>query len=149
QIIESEGWLDWELRRVDEVNPTTRSHVLLGLEQLAFGRGDFVTATKLACASLALYRELADQRGIASALVTLGTILRDANELDEAQAVLETALPLCQPVGITTASPLFQLGMLFRQKGDLGRARAYLSDALRLAQETRLAEFPAVISYNL
>jgi hypothetical protein len=62
-------------------------------------KGDFITACAFHEDSVALWRSLGDQIGLAQALANLGLTLLDTGELAQAKVVLGEALALARATG--------------------------------------------------
>jgi tetratricopeptide (TPR) repeat protein len=135
----SEGrlWLERALSETGRVSTAARAWVLLGAGGLAVYQGDFASAAVRLEESLALARELGDQRSTAHALVFLGWAAFEQGDLAGATARLEESLVLSQELGdswcIRTA--LVRLGITAWFQGDLASAMARLEEGLSLSRE--------------
>jgi non-specific serine/threonine protein kinase len=86
-------------------------------------------------AALAVYREVGDQRGQASALEELMAVELNVGDLDRARARGEESLARYRALGDDYGSfnALWILGIVSTKLGDFARAHAELDDASRLA----------------
>ncbi len=102
-------------------------------------QGEYETAKALLEEALALFRELEDEEGIASALTNLGFIAVFAyRELDTVAPLLDEATSLRPKIEDrrTVAMMLVLSGLLAGSQGDLQRAEADHEEALELFRET-------------
>jgi predicted ATPase/transcriptional regulator with XRE-family HTH domain len=101
--------------------------------------------------SLAAFRELGDQFGIAIPLTGLGGLAMRDRDYATARTLFEEGLALRRAVGhpFNTAISLTSLGELARYEGDDERAMAYLEEGLALFREVGDAERTAWTLYNL
>jgi tetratricopeptide (TPR) repeat protein len=141
---ESEGrrWLERALSISRGVNSAARAKALTGAGELATMQDDFDQAEALCGEGLALYRELGDRRGCATALSSLGYATLSRSNYAAAQALLEEALALFTEVGDTggRAFAVTTLAILLQQQGEYARAQALLEESLvlsRVAGDTR------------
>ncbi len=104
---------------------------------LAFVQSDYKRAEALCEESLALYRELGDQRGIAFSLGILGDIAWVRSDPARARSLLEEALALFKAVDDQeyAAYSLFSLGLVARSQGEYARARALFMESVALHRE--------------
>ena len=93
-LSEGRQWLATALALPHAVAPAVRAKALVGAGLLAFRQGDYAHATSLSEASLARYRELGDQQGMAGALANLGTVATEHRDYARARALLEESLEL-------------------------------------------------------
>jgi len=116
------------------VMPHVRAKALETALFIALNRGDSLRAEALCEESLAVYRRLADKRGIGQALQRLGQLARTKGNFAAARSLLEEALGLYREVGNTwyTAQAIFQLGLLEEQQGVYAGARARFEESLAL-----------------
>jgi tetratricopeptide (TPR) repeat protein len=130
--------ITWLSRLLD--HPTTlasasaRAKALLLLSKLKWWSRP--EARTLAEEALALYRELGDQPGIASALHGLGIAVQDGDKEAGREFMLES-LALYRALGDTfeIAHVLGWLGNMIEQSQDYARAHAYLEESLALYRE--------------
>jgi len=113
-----------------------RARALTALAALHEAQIESVKAEPLAREGLEIYRELGDQRGIAFALLTLGTALCGHDDYLAGRPLVFESLALYRNLGDKAgiAQVLNMLGN-FIDEQDPGRARGYLEESLALARE--------------
>ena len=135
----SEGrhWLEETLARSNGASVTARAKALVNAAQLIFFQNEYVLAISHAEASLALYRALDDQRGIAYALWVIGSAFGDMGENTHAIPALEESLALRRQFGDKDeiAYSLHVLGELAADNGEFDRARSLFEESLDLFRE--------------
>jgi predicted ATPase/DNA-binding CsgD family transcriptional regulator len=101
---------------------------------LAFVQSDYERAEALCEESLALYRELGDQRGIAFSLGILGDIAWVRSDPATARSLLEEALALFREVDDQeyAAYSLFSLGLVARSQGEYARAHTLFKESVAI-----------------
>ncbi|MGH2347813.1 MAG: ATP-binding protein, partial [Chloroflexota bacterium] len=133
-LAEGRRRLDHALTMADAAPIATRAAALWGAGNLAHRHGDFAQAGLLHRQSLALFRELRDERGIANSLNGVGLVAWSLGEYGQAMTAFEESLSLRRELddwsGIATA--LSNLGCVARSMGDYRRARALFEEALTL-----------------
>jgi predicted ATPase/DNA-binding SARP family transcriptional activator/Tfp pilus assembly protein PilF len=133
-LAEGRRRLDCALTPADAAPIAIRASALWGAGNLAHRHGDFVQADLLHRRSLALFRELKDERGIANSLNGRGLVAWSLGEYGQAIAAFEESLSLWRGLddrrGIATT--LANLGCVARSLGDYRRARALFEEALAL-----------------
>jgi tetratricopeptide (TPR) repeat protein len=104
---------------------------------LAVFQGDYAEACRLGEESLALYRELGDQAGMAGTLGCLGIAAKDRGDADEAWRLFQESLALWREVGDRQgiASTLGYFGILAANLGEHTAARGYYEESLALRRE--------------
>ena len=114
-----------------------RAKAVFHAGRLAFGQGNLPRAAEMLEESLALYRGLGDEGGVAFVLVELGQLLRAQGDHDRAAALSEEGLALSRKLGHyrSTAIALNTLGHIERHRGDAARATALHEEALGLFRE--------------
>ena len=114
-----------------------RAKALIGMGQLAFGKGDLARAVELFEESLALYRESGDEGGVAIVVVQLGQIARTRGEHARAAALSAEGLALSRNLGdrMGAAIALNTLGCVERQRGDAESAMARHEESLTLFRQ--------------
>jgi predicted ATPase/DNA-binding XRE family transcriptional regulator len=114
-----------------------RAGALCAAGELAFGQGDLARAAELFEESLALYRGLEDDSGVAAVLVELGQVARAQGEHDRAAALSEESLDLGHTLGDTrvAAIALSTLGRVERHRGNTEDAIAHYEESLALFRE--------------
>jgi predicted ATPase/DNA-binding winged helix-turn-helix (wHTH) protein len=101
---------------------------------LAHNQGDYTTARALFEESLALWREIGNKRGIASALNDLGWMAWRQGDYAVAQALSAESLVLWQDLGETQgiATALTNLGWIAHHRGDYAAAWSLFEESLAL-----------------
>jgi predicted ATPase/transcriptional regulator with XRE-family HTH domain/DNA-binding CsgD family transcriptional regulator len=96
--------------------------------------------------SLARYRDLGDERGMAESIVWLGVLRRRQAAYAEAVPLLEDGLTRCRALGDSrgAAFALLGLGLALAAQGDVARARSLLHESLRLYRTVGDLRFVAV-----
>jgi predicted ATPase/DNA-binding SARP family transcriptional activator len=114
-----------------------RAKALYAAGYLAHKLGDLAGAHALQEESLAIWRELGDQRGMVLPLHALGRLARDQTDFREARALYEEALSLSRIVDDRAgqALTLVDLGRLAELQGDYPRARALLEECIAIQRE--------------
>jgi predicted ATPase len=114
-----------------------RAGALCAAGELAFGQGDLARAAELFEASLALYRDLGDDAGIAAVLAELGQVARAQGDHDHAVALSEEGLELARRLGDlrVAAISLGTLGRAERHRGNLEGAISRHEESLSLFRE--------------
>ena len=109
-----------------EASGRARAMALYGAGELALGQGDLARSVALLEESVALYRELEDEAGVAIVVAELGQAVRASGAQDRASALSEEALALGRRLGRgdATAVALNTLGHIERQRGDVAAAMA-------------------------
>ena len=111
-----------------------RAGAFCGAGELAFGQGDLARAAGLFEESLALYRGLADDAGVAAVLVELGQVVGARGDHDQAAALSEEGLGLGRRLGDprVAAIALGTLGRIERHRGNTEVAIARHEESLAL-----------------
>ncbi len=100
--------------------------------------------------SLALFQELDDTEGVASALGNLGMLMLERGDYEQSRVLLEKSLALRRDVGNTDqiAEALFFLGSLTYMQGYTKRARALFEESVLLMRTSEFAPaIHAVLTY--
>jgi predicted ATPase/transcriptional regulator with XRE-family HTH domain len=98
RLSQGRAYLDAALSRIQ--TPTTaRARALNAAGWLAFQQGDSATARRLYEESVAIYRQLADQPGIATALSSLGRLAGQQQNYAKAVSLLEESMAIEQRLG--------------------------------------------------
>jgi tetratricopeptide (TPR) repeat protein len=137
---EGRRWTEEFLKRDAASGAATtpaRAKAVLNAGRLAFGQGDLDRAAEILEESLALYRELSDERGAAFVLVELGQLLRARGEYDRAAALSEEGLSLSRELRdrLAASIALNTPGHIARHRGDAGRAATLHAESLALFRE--------------
>ncbi len=145
---EGSKWLETALAGSRDIKSTARVRALRGEGILAWRRGEYEKALVLHEESLALARELGDERGIAWAVMWRGLVSMRQGDVDAATTLFEESLELFRKLEDkwSMAVVLGQMGAVTRRKGD------YAQDVVRC--EESLAMFRTVgdkwgIAYSL
>ncbi len=105
--------------------------------QLAALQHDYAVAVALLRASLSLYRELEERRGIATVLLSLGSVVRVMGQPGAARSMAEEGLSLWKQLGDRwgIGQALGLTAELADAQCDYATARARFEDSLALSQE--------------
>lgn len=130
-------WLDTVLNYTDELPKELRAHLLVLMSALSWETfRNPQHARKLCEASVALYRELHDQAGLAGALASLAhtAIALGEADLPETNAYLSESLALRRALGDRAgiAEVLYTQGRLATLRGNYLQAREFMQEALAL-----------------
>lgn len=119
------------------VSDSSLAKALAGAGLLAEAQGDYLQAETLLDHSLALYENLEDDRGCATALLFRGLVAFDQHSDDLAAAFCRQSVERARPCGAAwvTAVALAQLGMVSMKTGDHEEARHLIRDSLALFEE--------------
>jgi predicted ATPase/DNA-binding CsgD family transcriptional regulator len=134
---EGRRFLERALAASEGVLATWRAKALYAAAVLAWLQNDLELAEALCGESLQLYRELGDQRGIATTLYGLGRAALTRRDHTKAQALADEALGIYRELG-DKQSIAYALESLVRVaffRGDYARARSYGDKSLTLARE--------------
>lgn len=144
-------WLADVLARGAEGSPYARAKALYGAALLAYVRTDYSHTLDLVGASVALWREIGDQRGLAEALTCTGAALADMGEYARAAAAHEESLALQRArddqLGISAS--FNNLANIARHQGDRPRAIRLYEDALAIRRLCGDTATSAVILQNI
>lgn len=114
-----------------------RANALNGAGVLAWAQNRYTRALELLEASLALRREQADTRGIASSLNNMALIAQDQGDYRRAQAFYEESLVLRRGLGDQwgVAMSLNNLGTVMEDQGDDAQAQVFYEESLARYRE--------------
>jgi predicted ATPase len=114
-----------------------RTKALMRAGHLAHNLGDFTAARALFEESLALWRELGDQQGIATSLNDLGWVVLCQGDYAVARSLSQEGLALWRELGDQQgiATSLHNLGRVAHCQGDYAMACALHQESLALRQE--------------
>jgi predicted ATPase/DNA-binding SARP family transcriptional activator len=96
---EGRGWLEGALGSGDGAPPPARAKALLGAGVLTFLQCEYDRARGRLEEALDLYRDLGDDRGVASAAQMLGSIARERGDYAHSEALHEESLTLWRELG--------------------------------------------------
>ena len=136
-MTEGRKWLEGALA-IDRGEPDAlRAKALFGTGTLAFWQTDHERARSALQESLALYRKIGDNHGVAEALDMLGLLAREKGDVAQSIRLHEESLPLRQKVGDTRgiAYTLSQLGKAALYDGEYQQGAQYLADGLALRRQ--------------
>ena len=136
------------LSQSDGAAATLRASALAAAGQLCAQSGDYETARLRIGASLALYRELRDPKGIARALQSLGYAIYILGDRTQGQALCEESVAVYRAIDdrLGLANALRRLGWLAGDRGELDLAERYAGESLALI---RAAGDPEQFAYAL
>jgi predicted ATPase/DNA-binding CsgD family transcriptional regulator len=134
---EGRRWLEEALEQSSGVAPAVQAKALNGAGVLAHYQGDYARAEALCGESLALSREIGDERGVASALSGLALNARKKGDYPAAQSMFEQALEIFERAGDrqAVARTLNRLGLAVWFAGDNERFRALAEESLAAFRE--------------
>jgi predicted ATPase/DNA-binding CsgD family transcriptional regulator len=124
-----------EVSLVDtRIEASVRAKALFAAGHLAFIQSDYQRAEPLCQESLALYRELEDQPGIAFALSLLGSVAWIQGNMGAARTLTEEALAIARQVDAleVAAGSLFILGLVSSSQGEYARAYGLFEEGLAI-----------------
>jgi tetratricopeptide repeat protein len=158
-LTEGRSWLQALLDRVAALpelhgeaarrRQVAQAKALMGLSRTAVGQGDSAAGLAAGEASVRLYRELRDRRGLGFALAWLGFVAMSRDDMALADHTLAEAVALARESS-DTLTLAFALGVrstvLLITRGDVAAARAAGEESVRLA---RAAGSPWYIAQSL
>ena len=132
--VEGSEWLEAAYAKRADLPLDLRALLVWRLGVLLDTRAEVARAAELFEEDVALYRELGDQSGTASALNSLGSAVRNAGDVERARPLFEEALAIRREMGDEPgqATALYNLGCLALDEGDRARGRAMLEEGLAL-----------------
>jgi predicted ATPase len=136
-IADGRSWVERALAATDQTEQTAeRARALHWAAGLAFAQGDFASAQEPDEQSVAIYRELGDQRGLAYGLHLSGAIVGQRGG-PEALPALEESVKLFRAVGDHWGLALATSGLGDGEMltGGLARAHTLYEESLALYQE--------------
>ena len=136
-IGEGRTFLDQALAESGEVSPAVRAKALMTAANLAVGQNDYDRTQTLCQESLALFRELNDQPGIAFSLYLLGAVSWTRGDPTTGYSLLRQALALFREGGIKDhiAWSLYLLGLFDGIQGEYARAYSLFEESLALHRQ--------------
>ena len=150
-LSEGRSWLEGALARSDSVVPSVRAKALNGAGTLAWAQGDYDASQRFHEESLALYRKLDHQDGIAAALNGLGMVASSQHDYAAARPLFEETLALYRQLGnkVRVATLLSNLGTMLSDLRDYTAARPLLEEGLTLLRELGHKGAEAMACHNL
>ena len=139
------------LDRAGDAFPELRAAALKGAAILADRQGAYVEAMRLAEKSVELYRAIGDDRDLAYALATLGTVAASSERFEQSEEFFGEALRLARDVGDAEVLgiTLANLGDLALSRGDYRMAQALSAESLDLDRERGDIEGQAISLFNV
>jgi predicted ATPase/DNA-binding winged helix-turn-helix (wHTH) protein len=136
-FIEGRARLENLLRLLGSGYLRERGRICTFLGALSTPQGDHESADAFLKQSLAHYRELDDQWGIAASWNALAVATRDRGNFEEAEGYFETSLAYWRmlPDPISTARCLHNLANAAKMRGDFPRATKALAEAISIFRE--------------
>ncbi len=150
-LLEGRSWLERALATPAQVPEGLRATALNNLGNLTYRLADFANARELYQRSLAINRELNDQRAVADSLNNLGLVTSAQGDYVAGRAFLQESLNLRrqqdQPARLSLG--LHNLGEMEIEAGDAAKAIPLLDEALELRQCRGDDRGAAYVRYNL
>ncbi len=133
-LSEGRNFLERALAAREGIESSVQAKALIYAAYLAFIQSDYDRAEPLFQQSLALYRELEDQHGIAFALSMLGSVAWTKGHMAKAATLTEEALATSRQVDDRerVANALFILGLVSSSLGEYSRACALYEESVAL-----------------
>jgi predicted ATPase/class 3 adenylate cyclase len=134
---EAHIWLTGLLAVVSNAPADARAEALGKAGVMAWQQGNYSTARRLQEEGLAIYREMGDRRGIASAVIDLGAVDFDQGDFRAARARFEEGLAIRRELGNAQgiAGALHNLGAVANACGDNQAAWTFLEEGLSIYRE--------------
>jgi DNA-binding CsgD family transcriptional regulator len=137
-LSEGRGWLESAIMMSGSVASSARAAALNGAGYIALFQGDYGAARALLERSLALYRELRNDEGVASSLIYLGFVaVLSLQDLETVPALEEEAMGLRPRLRdpLVVANLLLLSGLVAINQGDLERAVSLHRESLTMFRE--------------
>jgi predicted ATPase/DNA-binding CsgD family transcriptional regulator len=133
---EGRNFLGRALAASEGIEASVRAKALIVAGHLAIIQSDYEHAEPLCKESLAIYRELEDQPGIAFSLSLLGSVAWTKGNMATARTLTEEALAIARRVDAMeiAAGSLFILGLVTCSQGEYARACALFEESLAIYQ---------------
>ena len=152
-LSEGRSWLNRALAKLaQEGEPSVaRARALNASGSLAFRQGDYEAARELREASLAIFRQLGNQSGIAATLMNLGMVAQEQGDYKAAQVLHRESLTIQRQLGDREGigQALNNLGAVMLNQGDDAAAQALFEESLTLRQQMENKRGIAVCLINL
>jgi predicted ATPase/DNA-binding SARP family transcriptional activator len=128
-----------------------RAELLNSAGNLAWAQGDISAARGFYEESLALQRELGNERALARSLVNLAVISRNEGDYATAQSLYEEGLSIARKLDdpFLKATILTNLGVVSRSQKNDKKAQACYEEALTIAREIQDVKGMALTLHNL
>ena len=149
-LTEGRAWLRALLGHPDAAGSTVlRAQALFCAGVLARIQGDYEAARSLLDESLAIARDVADDRCVADVLGELGDVADSRGAHDDARALLEEALAIRRRVGdrLEIANSLSRLTRVALNQADHLSASRFLAEVEALGHELDAQDYLAAASY--
>lgn len=136
QLREGRAWLHDVLSVASGVS-SARAETLNAAFRLAWRQGDYVQARDYLIASVSIWRELDNRRGLQPCLTNLGVIAASEGDFQAARSYFEESLELAQEFNDARAIGLLHdnLGLLAAELGDTQAAVAHLTEGLTILRQ--------------
>ena len=137
-LAEGREWCERVLRKAGHKERTLeRANALNASGTLAHFQGDDLVAGAQHEESLAIMRELGDQRGIARSLNSLGNIASVKDDHASARALYEESIAIWRQLGdrVNMAGTLINVGRVAQDQGDYRAARAQFEEGEAIMRE--------------
>jgi predicted ATPase/DNA-binding CsgD family transcriptional regulator len=136
-ISEGRNFLERALAASEGIEASAEAKALIAAANLAYIQSDYDRTEVLCKESLALYRELEDQPGIAFSVYLLGNVAWIRGDTTTARSLLAESLALARAVDDEqrVAWSLFVQGLLESSQGEYARARALFEESLAIHRE--------------
>jgi predicted ATPase/DNA-binding CsgD family transcriptional regulator len=133
-ISEGRNFLERALAVSEGSETSVQAKALIAAANLAFIQSDYDRTETLCQQSLALYRELGDQPGIALSVYLLGNVAWTRGDMATARSLLVESLTLARAVDDEerAAWSLFVQGLVESSQGEYARARALFEESLAI-----------------
>jgi len=143
--------LERALKLGKAVDPAVRVRAIYCLGILALDLSDLAEARAYLTESLAIWRELGNQDGVAAAVSGLGVVARHSGEYQQATEHLEEALAIWSALDDTSGIALAQssLGLVAVAEGEYERARSRQEQALAIRRQLGNADGIAYSIWSL
>src|SRR5574340_116928 len=130
---EARRWLEIALQKVPQAGDV-RAKLLVALGSLIWQQGDLPAAPQAMSASVALYRALHNDHGLAEATHILAHLIFDQQQYPEANDIFHESVALYQSFGnqVMIGTLISDLGMTACHLGDLPAARKYYEESIAL-----------------
>src|SRR2546429_3468453 len=136
-ISEGRNFLERALAASEGIEASVQAKAFIAAAHLAYIQSDYDRTEILCKESLALYRELEDQPGIAFSVYSRGNVVWIRGDTTTARALLAESLALARAVDDEqrAAWSLFVQGLLESSQGEYSRARSLFEDSLAIHRE--------------